>query len=318
MPIISKVTLPDNTTYDLTDGRGMFVGQCSTTAATQIKDVSVSADQNFVLRIGAVIAVKFTYSNTYKSTTSAPCKMNVNGTGAKNIYWVNTATPDNTTSTIAFGKAGYYHFYLYDGSNWVWVGYSNESNTTYSGMTVAEIEAGTSTTNRLISPVNLKTAIQTWAPTETLYESLGSVINAEAKNLSKVRNASSTLPTRWVDILISVEPGLYTVYFGNLSSTDTDTNLSQAIFLDDDNQNASAWMMFTRGEKTAVNVEVTAATKTLRVYPSNSYAASEGDVVTVTDIMICKQEHYNVSQEYVPYIPSNEELYQMILDLQAS
>ena len=105
MPIISKITLPDNTTYDVTDGRGMFVGSCSTAAAAQTKDVSISADQNFVLRIGAVIAVKFTYTNTYTSTTSAPCKMNVNGTGAKNIYYQSTGTPNNTSISYAFGQA---------------------------------------------------------------------------------------------------------------------------------------------------------------------------------------------------------------------
>lgn len=162
MPIISKIKLPDNITYDITDGRGMFVGGCSTAASAQIKEVSISSDQNFELRLGAVIAVKFTYSNTYKSTTAAPCKMNVNGTGAKNIYYQNTSALNNSTATTAFGLANYYHFYLYDGSYWVWVGYSNEANTTYSGMTTAEIEAGTSTSNRLISPANLKTAIGTW------------------------------------------------------------------------------------------------------------------------------------------------------------
>lgn len=162
MPVISKFVASDGVTYDITDGRGMFVGTCSTAAASQVKAVTITSDQNFVLRTGAVIAVKFTYSNTYKSTTSAPCKMNVNSTGDKNIYYTNTATLNNSTSTIAFGTANYYHFYVYDGTNWVWNGYSNESNTTYSGMTAAEIAAGTGTTNRLISPANLKTAIQTW------------------------------------------------------------------------------------------------------------------------------------------------------------
>lgn len=37
------------------------------------------------------------------------------------------------------------------------------NNTTYSGMTTAEISAGTGTSTRTITPANLKTAIQTWA-----------------------------------------------------------------------------------------------------------------------------------------------------------
>lgn len=40
-------------------------------------------------------------------------------------------------------------------------------NTTYSSMTAAEIEAGTSTTARLITPANLKTAVETRAPVKS-------------------------------------------------------------------------------------------------------------------------------------------------------
>lgn len=162
MPIVSKIKLPNNVTYDITDGRGMFIGTCSTVASAQIKEVSISADQNFVLRTGAVVAVKFTYTNTYKSTTSAPCKMNVNGTGDKNIYYQSTGTPNNTTSGYAFGQANYYHYYVYDGTYWVWVSYSQDANTTYAGMTAAEVTAGTGTTDRLITPARLKSAIETY------------------------------------------------------------------------------------------------------------------------------------------------------------
>ena len=129
MPIISKIKLPnDSQTYDLTDGRGMFVGACSSSAASQTKEVSVSVDQNFVLRAGAVVAVKFANTNTYNATASAPCKININGTGAKNIYYAGSATPTGTNTT-AFGTANYYHYYIYDGTYWVWNGYSSEANT---------------------------------------------------------------------------------------------------------------------------------------------------------------------------------------------
>lgn len=50
-------------------------------------------------------------------------------------------------------------YYRGDGS---WV---TPTNTTYSGMTQAEAEAGTSTTNRLISPLRLKDTINFYAPT---------------------------------------------------------------------------------------------------------------------------------------------------------
>ena len=44
----------------------------------------------------------------------------------------------------------------------------SSTNTTYSGMTTSEINAGSGTTHRLVSPANLKTAIQKWAPDSAL------------------------------------------------------------------------------------------------------------------------------------------------------
>ena len=41
-----------------------------------------------------------------------------------------------------------------------------DSNTTYSGMTTAEIDAGTGTAARLIAPANLKYSINKYSPTD--------------------------------------------------------------------------------------------------------------------------------------------------------
>ena len=47
-----------------------------------------------------------------------------------------------------------------------WLHVFTDSNTTYSGMTTAEIDAGTGTTARLITPANLKYAINEYSPTD--------------------------------------------------------------------------------------------------------------------------------------------------------
>lgn len=52
---------------------------------------------------------------------------------------------------------------------------------TYSGMTESEIDAGTSTTNRTISPKNLKYAVDTY--TEPLSDVVGNVVDGKKKNL---------------------------------------------------------------------------------------------------------------------------------------
>ena len=53
----------------------------------------------------------------------------------------------------------------------------------------------------------------------------------------------------------------------------------------------------------------------MRLYASDSYAHSEGDVVSFVDGMVCKEAEWEISQTYVPYCPTMAELYQMILDL---
>lgn len=175
--------------YDDVKGENVFVGTCASAATSQTKAVTVSNDQNFELKKGVQIAVKFSVSNTYSATASAPCKLDVNSTGAYNIWWTNTGTPTGTNTT-AFGIANYYHYYTFDGTYWVWTGYSNHSNTTYSGMTVAEINAGTSTTNRLISPANLKTAVNTY--TEPLSDLVRNAIDGEKKNLLQLSGKDVT------------------------------------------------------------------------------------------------------------------------------
>lgn len=109
-------------------GCSQYYGTCSTAAATQTKEVTVSVDQNFRLHVGARVTVKFSNSNTYSATASAPCKLNVNSTGAKNIYYNNTATPTGTNTT-AFGYANRIASYIYDGTYWVWDGMGSEADT---------------------------------------------------------------------------------------------------------------------------------------------------------------------------------------------
>lgn len=130
------------------------IGTCATAAGEKSKIVTCA---NFVLYTGAIIAVKFTYTNTFSATTTDPITLNVNSTGAKNIYYGNTATPTGT-NTIAFGTANYYNFYIYDGSYWVWINRSIDTNTTYSNASLgngyATCDTAESTTAKVAAFVN--------------------------------------------------------------------------------------------------------------------------------------------------------------------
>lgn len=157
MADISQIKLPDNNTYNFKDtvarGVKMYYGTCTTAAATAAKAVTVSADQDFKLTVGALVMVKFTISNSASSVT-----LNVNSTGAKNIYY-NNAVYTGTSTTIC-GYANAHFIYMYDGTNWVWVGHGSDSNTTYSAMSVAEGQTATATSARSMRSDYLKQIIQ--------------------------------------------------------------------------------------------------------------------------------------------------------------
>lgn len=143
------VTVPDGTTIDglaaliLEMGGTQTVGYgtCETAAATAAKVVTI-ANTAWTLEVGSIIGVKFTYTNTASS-----CTINVNGTGAKNI-WVNNAKYTSTSANYC-GYAKRVTYYMYDGTYWVWLsmGTVSDSNTVPSAycVTAAATAAKTAT-----------------------------------------------------------------------------------------------------------------------------------------------------------------------------
>ena len=91
-------------------------GTCSTAAATAAKVVSCS---NFTLVTGARIIVKFTVTNTASNPT-----LNVNGTGAKNIYY------RGSTITAGYLAANRVYEFVYDGTQYNLVGDINTDTDT--------------------------------------------------------------------------------------------------------------------------------------------------------------------------------------------
>lgn len=110
----------------------IFVGTCTTAAGTQAKVATVTqidANANkFRLVKGVIVAIKFSYSNTY-NVTDADHKitLNVNNTGAKTIYY-STSNANTGTNTNAYGVANRYVYYMYDGSQWIWLSHGTDNN----------------------------------------------------------------------------------------------------------------------------------------------------------------------------------------------
>ena len=97
-------------------------GTCSTAAATAAKTVTITGNTNWQLKAGAIVFVKFTTTNT-----ASNCTLNVNGTGAKQIWYNNAKYTGN--SNLVCGYANRYIIFGYDGTYWVWLGFSAENNT---------------------------------------------------------------------------------------------------------------------------------------------------------------------------------------------
>lgn len=88
----------------------LWYGTCSTAAGTSTKVVTCPG---FTLTTGATIAVYFSNDNTYTGTTY----LNVNSTGAKQIYGRAVGTTSSTRLDGAWG-AGEVKIFVYDGTVW--------------------------------------------------------------------------------------------------------------------------------------------------------------------------------------------------------
>lgn len=141
---------------DKGDTKLTFVGVCESAKNEQNKEATV--DNGFKLEKGVRVAIKYSQSNTFNATASNPITLNVNNTGAKNIYYNNSATPTGANTT-AFGYANRYVYYIYDGNYWVFDGTSYDNGTNYSTMSVDELTTGTASSNRVLRADYLHQAI---------------------------------------------------------------------------------------------------------------------------------------------------------------
>lgn len=115
-----------NATANITVPAQVAYGTCATAAATAAKEVTVS-DTTWALTPGTIVGVKFTNTNTASNVT-----INVNGTGAKNIWYNNAKQTGN--SNLYAGYANRLIYYMYDGTYWCWLNAGAENDTIPSAM----------------------------------------------------------------------------------------------------------------------------------------------------------------------------------------
>lgn len=121
-----------NTEHDIIASNTAY-GTCSTAAATAAKVITTTSEGGWVLTPGARITIKFTNTNTAKNPT-----FNVNNTGAKSV-WYGTALITTTSSSLSY--AGYKNRpmdFIYDGTQYVFMGWSYDTNTTYTNASLGQ------------------------------------------------------------------------------------------------------------------------------------------------------------------------------------
>lgn len=224
----------------------IFYGTCTTAKATADKVATLTDNTGFTLTTGVCVAIKFTYASA-----AAPMTLNVNNTGAKTIvrYGTTEASSGTTTSGWVAGSIG---IFFYDGTYWVrdyW------NNTTYSGMTQAEIDDGTSTTNRLISPSlfvdnisgkedlsNKVTSISS-SSTDTQYPSAKCVydaIQAGGSNVEYTTNKVTSVSSSSTDTQYPSAKAAYTLVMDNKFDIATASEASGVISLTGAGDSSSA------------------------------------------------------------------------------
>lgn len=163
---------------------GVFYGTCSTAAGTVAKVVECADFTADNLKAGTIIVVTFTITN---SGAVADLTMNVNGTGAKHIKYINNGTLGNLSSA-GYLKANTKYPFYYDGANWVCL---FNVNTTYSALSEADMKAGTATTSRLITAARLKQAVEYHAPVTSVNGNTGNVTVTVPTKTSDLTNDST-------------------------------------------------------------------------------------------------------------------------------
>lgn len=155
MAALSQITPLNGTAYDIKDARG--IAYCYTAAATSAK---VATCTGYALTTGSWIWVVIVTANTYNGTLT----LNINSTGAKNIY-INGVASSSSNKTLPAGR----YLVYYNGTNYYFrtdgyltavtsaddiTGWTTNTPTVVTKKTVV---TGGSTTN--ITPVTSKTVV---------------------------------------------------------------------------------------------------------------------------------------------------------------
>lgn len=132
---------------------------------------------------------------------------------------------------------------------------------------------------------------------------------ADTGNVKNLCPTASDTGTANVTINMELPPGKYVVYFGSLTSTDTDNTTCQVVALSGSTVvSASPQLQSARGNDVHGVITLNSACDKIQVYASRTGTASTGDTVSFTNCMICPESLWAISQNFTQYTKTNREL----------
>ena len=148
-------------------------------------------------------------------------------------------------------------------------------------------------------------------PNTKITPELIELVDSGAKNLWATPNGTVS---GWRETFTGVLPkGDYVISFTNLTSTDTDANTCQIIGVKNSSV-ASNYAQCPRGNNVYTTLSLTSDIDSIWVYSSNSSGSGDGDTATFTGCMICTKAAWDVSQKFVPYLPSYKEAVEQVVE----
>jgi hypothetical protein len=125
-----------------------FYGTCATAKGTAAKVVTCSEFTSSDLVAGTRIAVLMTNESTYNGTST----LNINSTGAYNVYYVSSGTNDRY-----MWNAGEVVDFIFDGTRWITIN-GGLATTSYYGVTKLTNSVSSTSTSTAATPNSVKQA----------------------------------------------------------------------------------------------------------------------------------------------------------------
>lgn len=151
---------------------------------------------------------------------------------------------------------------------------------------------------------------------------VGFIDGDSRKNLLPVNSTSftATSSTKWYEIQLQqpIPKGKYVLSFGSISSTDTDSTTCRIMFFSANWTDTLTDIQAERGENLTQEITLAKDCAIIRFCAASTATGGVDDTLTFTDAMICEKAIYDITDKYVPYSPTYQELVARVTALETS